>query len=167
MKSQELKTLWQCISQELLISEFYHLFERLFSEDSEFWRKILLEEVRHGSLLRAEIDQLCKTELLADNSDELDLEALHEQGSAITRLLAKLKENPPSREQAFSIALALENTSSEHTYRNLSVQDMSPRIQRLFRSLDGGNLDHIRRIKRYAAQQQIQIDDAFELEIAE
>ncbi len=167
MKSQELKTLWKCISQELLISEFYHLFERLFSEDSEFWRKILLEEVKHGSLLRAEIDQLCETELLAGESGELDREALHQEGSAIVTLFAKLRETPPSREQALSIALALENTSSEHTYRDLSAQDMSPRIQQLFKSLDGGNLDHIERIKRYAAQHQIQIDEAFELELPE
>jgi len=167
MKSEALETLWECISQELLLSEFYHLFERLFSEDSDFWRKILLEEVRHGSLLRAEIDRFCKEKLLPESSEEMGSETLNKQGAAMTRLLARLKESPPTREQAFAIALALENTTSEHTYQELATQAPSTRIQRLFQSLNQANRDHIDRIKRYATEQQIQIDGAFELEVTE
>jgi len=56
MDKKTTEILDESISQELLVSDIYSLFEKTFREDSEFWYKLSQEELGHSITLQAERD---------------------------------------------------------------------------------------------------------------
>ena len=56
----------ESIRQELLVSDFYGLFETTFREDREFWYILSQEELNHGAILQAERDEFYEVGLLPE-----------------------------------------------------------------------------------------------------
>ena len=158
------KAIKECVSQELLIAKFYRYFARLFEEDRAFWQKIMKEEIRHGTLLLTKFEALYRAGVVTEETIPSSLRALLIQGSSLTDLFLDLQEAPPTRQQSFTIALALENCMSEQHFRSLRNAALASTIKDMLDSLGQDEEDHIQRIQQYAANLGFDVDETVTLE---
>jgi len=154
----------ESIRQELLVSDFYGLFETIFREDREFWYKLSQEELNHGAILQAERDEFYEAGLLPEELLLADLETLQEQNILLSDFLDKLKKSPPSIEQAFSIGFCLEGATIETIYRSCLEEYPETRALRIFQLMVGEERAHIERILQYASKMKISIEKTTSLE---
>lgn len=148
----------ESIRQELLVSEYYSLFETTFQEDMEFWYKLNQEELKHSATLKAERDDLSKAGLLPAELVHGDFEILKKQNLLLSEFFEELKGSTPSREQAFSIAYALERTMIETIYESCLAKYPETRALNIFQYISGDEKMHIERIIQYASENDIIID---------
>ena len=158
MDKKTTEILDESISQELLVSDIYSLFEKTFREDSEFWYKLSQEELGHSITLQAERDSFFKDGLLPVELVQVDLETLRKQNSLLSGFYEELKKSAPSREQAFSIAHALERTTSETNYASCLAKHPETRALKIFQSISSDEKEHIERILQYASKIGIKVD---------
>ena len=160
MDKKIIEILDESISQELLVSEIYSLFEKTFREDSEFWYKLSQEELSHSITLQAERDSFSEEGLLPVELVQVDLEKLQKQNSLLSGFYEGLKKSAPSREQAFSIACALERTMLETIYASCLAKHPETRALKIFQSISSDEKEHIERILQYASNMGIKIDES-------
>ena len=154
------KILDASISQELLVSNIYSLFEKLFREDSEFWYTLSQEEFSHSITLQAERDNFSEVGLLPVELEQVDLEAIQKQNMLLSGFYEELKISVPSREQAFSIAYALEQIMIETMFASCLAKHPETRALRIFQSISSDEKEHIERILQYASQRGIKVDES-------
>ena len=160
MDKKIIEILNESINQELLVSEIYSLFEKTFREDSEFWYKLSQEELSHSITLQAERDSFSEEGLLPAELVQVDLEKLQKQNSLLSGFYEGLKKSAPSREQAFSIACALERTMLETIYASCLAKHPETRALKIFQSISSDEKEHIERILQYASNTGIKIDES-------
>ncbi len=158
MDKKTIKILDESIRQELLVSDFYSLFEKIFHEDSNLWYTLSQEELSHSITLQAERDSFSEAGLLPEELVQGDLETLQKQNSLIAEFFEELKGSAPSREQAFSIAYALELIMVETIYESCLAKHSDTRALKIFQSISGDEREHIERIIQYASKIGINID---------
>lgn len=158
MDKKTIEILDASISQELLVSDIYSLFEKTFREDSEFWYKLSQEELGHSLTLQAERDSFSEEGLLPVELVKVDLEKLQKQNSLLSGFYEELKKSSPSREQAFSIAYALEHTMLETIYASCLAKHPETRALKIFQSISSDEKEHIERILQYASNIGIKVD---------
>ena len=154
----------ESIRQELLVSDFYGLFETIFREDREFWYTLSQEELNHSAILQAERDDFYAVGLLPEELVLADSETLQEQNILLSDFLETLKKSPPSIEQAFSIGFCLEGTIIETIYRSCLEEYPETRALRIFQLMVGEERAHIERILQYASKMKISIEKTTSLE---
>jgi hypothetical protein len=91
---------------------------------------------------------------------QVDLEKLQKQNSLLSGFFEELKKSAPSREQAFSIAYALEQTMLETIYASCLDEHPETRALKIFQSISSDEKEHIERILRYASNRGIKIDES-------
>ena len=158
MDKKTIEILDEFIVQELLVSDIYSLFEKTFREDSEFWYKLSQEELSHSITLQAERDSFSEEGLLPAELVQVDLEALQKQNSLLSNFYEELKKSAPSREQAFSIAYALERTMLETIYASCLAKHPETRALKMFQSISSDEKEHIERILQYASNIGIEVE---------
>jgi ferritin len=158
MDKKTIKILDESIVQELLVSDIYSLFEKTFREDSEFWYKLSQEELSHSITLQAERDSFSEEGLMPVELVQIDLETLQKQNSLLSDFFEELKKSAPSREEAFSIACALERTMLETIYASCLAKHPETRALKIFQSISSDEKEHIERILQYASNIGIKID---------
>ena len=124
----------------------------------------MLEEIKHGRLLRTELENLSKAEILTEEAIPPDLDALLIQGSSIADLFLDLQESPPTRTRAFAIALALENSLSERHYQSSMHVDPVAPARCLLESLDRDEKGHAKKIEHYAERHGISTEERITLD---
>ena len=154
----------ESIRQELLVSDFYGLFETIFREDREFWYKLSQEELNHSAILQAERDAFYEAGLLPEKLALADSETLQEQNVLLSDFLEILKKTPPSIEQAFSIGFCLEGSITETVFRSCLEAYPETRVLRIFQLIVGEERAHIERILQYASKMEISIEKTASLE---
>ena len=145
----------ESIKLELNVSELYKIFSSAFPEDADFWKKLSLEEENHAVLIK-----LVKVELLS--SDEFpseilssSLENLIEANNRLFSLLKEYKDNPPSREKAFNVALSIEESAGEIHYQNATKMTSDLEYIKTFQRLNKDDKDHSERIRKYMSNKGI------------
>lgn len=145
----------ESIKLELNVSELYEIFSSAFLEDADFWKKLSLEEENHAVLIK-----LVKVELLS--SDEFpseilssSLENLIEANNRLISLLKEYKDNPPSREKAFNVALSIEESAGEIHYQNATKMTSDLEYIKTFQRLNKDDKDHSERIRKYMSNKGI------------
>ena len=165
MKDKEIsEILSQSIRQELLVSDFYALFEARFTEDGEFWHKLSQEELNHSAILQAERDEFYEAGLLPEELVLADSKALRTQNTLLSDFLEQLRISPPSIEQAFSIGFCLEGAIIETIFRACLEEYPANRALRIFRLMVGDERAHIERILQYAFEKEISVEKNVSLE---
>ena len=154
----------ESIRQELLVSDFYGLFETIFREDREFWYKLSQEELNHSAILQAERDEFYAVGLLPEELVLAESETLQEQNYLLSDFLETLKKSPPSIEQAFSIGFCLEGAITETVFRSCLEEHPETRALRIFQLIVGEERAHIKRILQYASKMEISIEKTASLE---
>ena len=137
----------ESITMETNIAELYLLFSETIPEDRLFWWKLNLEERNHASLLESEKlfyqVNAFPTELFSNNLEDI----AKFNGSFILKI--QQFKNKPTRENAFKIALEIENSGIELSYQLLSENKKLSKAIKLFNQLNKADKDHAKRIIEY------------------
>jgi hypothetical protein len=154
----------ESIRQELLVSDFYRLFETTFSDDRDFWYQLSKEELNHSTILQAEKNEFYESGLLPEELVPKDLQALKKQNLLLSGFFKKLKRFPPSVEQSFSIAICLEEAISETAFRLCLKAKPETRALKIFQMMVDEGRAHVERILQHAAELKISLEQASSLE---
>ena len=145
----------ESIKLELNVSELYEILSSAFLEDADFWKKLSLEEENHAVLIK-----LVRVELLS--SDEFpseilssSLENLIEANNRLISLLKEYKDNPPSREKAFNVALSIEESAGEIHFQNATKMTSDLEYIKTFQRLNKDDKDHSERVRKYMSDKGI------------
>lgn len=139
----------ESIQLELNISDLYQLFYVKFPEDSEFWWQISLEEVNHAALIRSINDLFLPEKILPRDVVQNRISEMHDINHSIRERIALYKIDSPSRYEAFSYAIELENSSGEAHYELFMNENPESNVEKIFQKLNGEDKNHANRIYNY------------------
>ena len=145
----------ESIKLELNIADIYMVFYNTFPEDSDFWWKMTLEEKSHANLIKSGRDTFLDqfpSKLLAPS-----FQIIYNTNNRLTSLLKEYKENPPSRETAFNIALNIEQSTGELHFQLAMEKSFTSSIMKIFQELNNEYKDHANRIRAYMSDKGIEI----------
>ncbi|BDV44404.1 hypothetical protein GURASL_33270 [Geotalea uraniireducens] len=152
LANEELRRLVnEAIALELNASRLYALFQELFPEDALLWQTLSIEEENHAALLkngrRHFLPQgIFPRELLPDS-----LEPLVEKNRELERLLVIFEQAPPSRRQAFLLAIELEEAAGEVHFQRAMASVANSQALKVFQLLNKDDRDHAARLCAYMA----------------
>jgi hypothetical protein len=139
----------ESIKLEGNVADLYMIFYEAFPEDCAFWYQLHMEEKNHASIIQSARETWLSgrelpVELLPPSLDDL-LKLNGKLGS----LLEEYKNNPPSREIAFNVALELEESAGEAHFQDSMDQPPTSPLMELFQMLTGDDKKHASRIRTY------------------
>jgi len=137
------------INIELNAGRLYRLYAELFADDSEFWRRMWLEEMNHAALLKS-ARQFLSVGKLPDMALYPDMEVLRSMNSLIKARIEDYMSpdsSKPARLDAYRFALELETSAAEGHFQDIMQGEQEDRVIEIFRKLAGGDLDHAKRIE--------------------
>lgn len=133
---------------EFNIGKLYIKFRDICPEDAEFWWKLVIEKNNHAVLIRSGADFFMETGLFPAEILPSFLSDLQEANNKLASLLEQYDKNPPSREDAFNIALETERLVGEIHFPRMMTKPADSRTK-LFQKLNEDDKDHIERIQAY------------------
>lgn len=142
----------EAIKLEKNVSELYRLYSYTYSQDSEFWWTLHLEEDDHAGILTA----LSKShlpfgrfpgELLA-----LDMDGLRGTNRKVEIALKTWSETPPPEARAYRFAAEIEESVGELTLQEAVSTQPTSATMRLVQEVIGASRDHAARVKQLIVQ---------------
>ena len=136
----------EAIRHELNVSRLYFEFCQAFAEDSDFWWKLSVEEQGHAGLLR-----VGKTLFGAEFGREMlpaRAEELAESNRKLEEILEQIEHQPPSREDAFRIALEIETSTDALIYEHALQPEEDSAGSGIAQRIARDDLLHEERIRR-------------------
>ncbi len=146
----------ESIELELNAAGLYALFHCSIPEDAGFWWKLHQEERNHASLLSALNETFLPVDAYPESLLLPRLEKLKAVNARLNNLLEKFREYPPNREEAFRIALEIENSAGELHFQKFIEHEDETQVDKVFKNLIGNDKDHILRIKKYMKEKGIE-----------
>ncbi|MEE9605776.1 MAG: hypothetical protein V3V70_09425 [Candidatus Scalindua sp.] len=139
----------ESIKLELNVAKIYKFFYGTFPEDSDFWRKLGLEEEDHANIIKLGRDAsgLCNpfpSELLASS-----VQMLYKTNSKLILMLNEYNKKAPPREMAFNTALNIEKSAGELHFQLAIETSPTSGIMEVLQALNNGRKDHANRILAY------------------
>ena len=146
--------LLEAIRLELLVGELYLLFHRQHPEDERFWWELALEEENHAALLKtvrqmSDVQVSIPSDLLPEN-----LKLLKESCAMVQAYITSFQKTP-DRDRSFQTALSIENSAGELHYNSFMKEAPDLEVSKVFKKLNGSDLDHAERIREYMKKNQI------------
>ena len=142
---------------ELNVAELYKIFNKLSRKDAYFWWQLYEEEENHAYLIRkiGELDFL--TNKIIEEMLPVKINIIHEANEKICSYINEYKSNPPSREEAFNIALEIEESVGEIHYQNFMTKESNDIVTQTFQRLNNDDKDHFIRLRSYMNEHGIKI----------
>ena len=139
----------ESIRLELNVAALYKIFGAAFPDDSFFWRRLAMEEENYAGLLKSgknRFEPLGKfpLEILPSSTEELE-----SVNSSIKNMIKKYEKTPPSREEAFNLALELEQSAGELHFQQFMEKESPSELEKIFQRLNRDDKDHIEKIRLY------------------
>lgn len=153
MEDTVLQLIAEAINLELNVSELYLAFQARYEEDSAFWWELALEEKNHAALLKSGKDIFLTLGEFPQELIAASLESLVEANREIVTILRNLEKENPTREQAFSIAIKIEESAGEMHYQNAMEHKTGSGIMQVFQKLNKDDKEHARRLREYKNSQ--------------
>lgn len=148
----------ESINLELNVSVLYSLFYKLFPDDAEFWWKLVLEEKNHAALIRSGKEYFEPINKFPHGLIPHNLQNLKDTNSKLLSIIKNFKNTPPSREEAFNIALKIENSAGELHFQNFMDEEANSTTDKIFKELNKDDKEHAMRIRSYMEQHGISIE---------
>jgi ferritin len=139
----------ESINLELNVSKLYTHFFKLFPDDAAFWWKLVVEEKNHAALIRSGKEYFEPLRKFPHDLLAPLLQILKDANSRLDSLIEKYEETPPSREEAFNIALKIEESAGELHFQKFMDKEANSATDNIFKELNKGDKDHAMRICRY------------------
>ncbi len=138
----------EAILLELNLFELYMLFYRRFSEDTQFWWKLAIEEQNHAALLKT-AKQMERSHIQIPREIlPAGLEELEASNRKIVQAIEKF-EILHDRNKAFQFAHNIENSAGEIHYDTFMNSEVDSHVQSVFQKLNGEDTHHAERIRKY------------------
>ena len=115
----------ESIQLELNVAQLYRIFHATFPEDASFWWRLFLEEENHAALIRSIKETFMPVGKFPDEIFCNSLENLKKNNTELRSLIRKFQDIAPSREDAFNIALKIEQSAGEIHFRNSLIKRKS------------------------------------------
>ena len=139
----------EAIRYEHSLAAIYHAFSTVFSEDADFWWDLSVSEKKHASLLEA--SRKLFDDEFSRETVPADLDALRASNDSLESLLDGFEADRPPREEAFRIALGLEDDDNELTlHRLLDISPADP-AREVVDHIRNENSTHTQMILDYAS----------------
>lgn len=145
----------ESIQLELNVAELYTIFHGAFPEDADFWWKLLLEEKNHAALIRSIKEIFLPAGKFPEEMFSTSLEKLRKSNTGLLGLINKFRHVAPSREDAFSIALEVEQSAVEIHFQKFIDKKGKSNIEKIFEHLNRDDRDHVERLRSYMDAHQI------------
>jgi hypothetical protein len=149
MDEELLRVMDEAVRLEQNVADLYLVFHHAFQRDADFWWRLTFEEQGHAALIRGARGFLRECSGFPDEGLLPTLQDLRECNKRITLLLQEYREKPPGREQAFSVAVELEESAGEAHFQLAMECTPSSKTQEVFQSLNRDDRDHADRIRAY------------------
>ena len=148
----------ESINLELNVAELYLFFYHSFPEDSAFWWKLTVEEEHHAALLRSGEELYLPRNKFPRNLLHGLLQDLINKNRELNALIEEYERNPPSREEAFNIALSIENSAYELHFQKFMSREPSSRMEEIFQELNRDDKNHAEKISLYMQLNNIRLE---------
>lgn len=145
MDDKKKELLETAMQLELNVCDLYLMYRETFPEDKEFWEQMAKEEKHHAALLDLAddfFDQFPK-ELIYNNLNELQA-----VNKTIRETIERYKQQPPSRKEAYTYAIQLEESAYELHYQKLLTEKTSTKARQTFQKLNEDDKNHAQRIRK-------------------
>jgi hypothetical protein len=139
----------ESIQLELNISDLYQLFYIKFTENSQFWWNLSLEEINHAALIRSINDLFLPEKILPTGVIQIQTAEMHQVNGSIRERISFYKTDTPSKYEAFNYAFELENTIGEIHYEIFMNDHPESVVEKIFQKLNGQDKNHALRIDNY------------------
>ena len=149
----------EAIKLELNAAELYTIFNETFKEDSDFWWRLILEEKSHASLLESGKNNFAPRGFFPFELLSAPLEELTAANRDVEKLIGRYRKSPPTREEAFNVALLFEKFAGEVHFQKFMEQDSDSKLTDMFKHLNRDDKDHEKRIISYMEKNRIRIND--------
>lgn len=150
-----LRLINEAIALELNASRLYALFQELFPEDALFWQALSIEEENHAALLRNGRRHFLPQGIFPRELVPESLESLAEKNRELERLLVIFEQAPPSRREAFLLAVELEEAAGEAHFQRAMASEAHCQALKVFQLLNKDDRDHAARLRVYMADNDI------------
>ena len=151
------------ICLELKVAEIYNFFHETFSEDRDIWWELHIEEKNHAALIKSTKDVFVPLGKFSSEFLSISLNDLRESNVELFEIIKKYKKTPISREDAFKIALQLEDLKGEKHYQRFMEKKSASKLDEIFQKLNTEEKDHARRLKSYMMENGIDITEKITL----
>mgnify|MGYP001545519690 CR=1 FL=1 len=159
MNSDISELIKESMKLELLVSDLYTVFYKSFPDDKDFWWRLVLEEKNHAALFRSGLDSEEVGIKFPENLVLQELDTLKIANADLKKMIDDFNLMPPTRKEAFNIALELENSAVEIHYQQFMENGAESAIDRIFQELNKADKDHAARIRAYMEEHQIPFDE--------
>ncbi|MFC1551838.1 rubrerythrin family protein [Candidatus Latescibacterota bacterium] len=142
----------ESVQLELNVGELYKLFNRTFPEDAPFWDELYEEEQHHANLIRKVGGLDFLTYKIIPKMLSAKIDEIREANETICSCTDKYMANPPSREEAFNLALELEDSACEIHYQEFMENELDDMLTQTFQKLNADDKNHFLRIRAYMTE---------------
>jgi hypothetical protein len=141
----------ESIRLEMNAAQLYRIFSEVYTDDSDFWWQLHLEEKSHATLIRAARDSFIKrgnfpTALIMDS-----IEDLKASNRKIENLIKQFTAAPLEQHDACRAAVALENESGELHFTKFMDKETTDSLESVFQQLNRGDKAHEERIRAHCS----------------
>lgn len=150
------KLIEESIELELNAAGLYALFHFAIPQDASFWWQLHQEERNHASLLSSLNNTFLPADIYPDSLIMPPLEKLKKVNARLNILLEKFGNAPPGRDEAFRVALEVENSAGELHFQKFAVHQDDSKVDQVFRNLISSDKDHLQRILNYMKENGIE-----------
>ena len=145
----------ESVQLELNVGELYKIFSLTFKEDASFWGELYEEEKHHANLIRKVGGLDFLTYKIIPKLLSAKLNEIKETNDTISSYIDEYKTNPPSRKEAFNLALEIEGSAGEIHYQEFMENELDDMLTQTFQKLNADDKDHYKRIRAYMIEQGI------------
>ena len=149
MNPARIRLIHKMILLENNIGLLYACFGEQFPEDRPFWKKLAIEESNHASLLFTHLEYILDSKELSEQLLSAKEETLAAINERVEKLIFDLRTLSLSREDAFGVALQLEQSAGEIHFQNTTDKNGAAVPFFIFESLSSADKDHVRKITEY------------------
>ena len=139
----------ESIKLELNVAELYNFFATAFPEDFDFWQELCWEEKHHAHLIKTMKKLLLSSEEFPKELLSYSLQDLIEANNKLKSLIKKYNKKPPSRKDAFNIAISIEKAAGEIHYQHAMDVPFHLNYMEIWQQLNEDDKNHVKRISAY------------------
>jgi hypothetical protein len=137
------------IELELKVAKLYLLFYHNLPQDIDFWWNLMLEEQNHAALLRSIKDVFVPRGSIPENMVAESLGIITRSCEALQHWHQHYSDSPPSRVQAFNLALGIEHSAAELHFQRFMDKTPDSKVEEVFQQLNAEDKDHAQRLIDY------------------
>ena len=147
----------QAAALETIMADMDTLFEKSFTEDSDFWKQLAYEELNHAALIKSVSSNPNPTmseQFIHDAPNDLFQEVVKAKEWA-TSVFIQFSEVKPDRITAFNTAIEAEKTAGELYFQSIMTKESDSWLIKVLQELNEYERDHLKRIEEYVKEKNI------------